>query len=56
MLEYVPTITPTIIAKAKLCITSPPNNHSINTTKNVVYEVIIVLLKEALILTLIIVK
>jgi hypothetical protein len=50
ILEYVPTITPTIIAKANRLITSPPNNQSIKTTIKVVIEVIIVLLKESLML------
>ena len=50
ILEYVPTITPIIIAKAKRLITSPPNNQSIRTTIKVVIEVTIVLLKESLIL------
>jgi hypothetical protein len=50
ILEYVPTITPIIMANAKRFITAPPNNQSTRTTIKVVTEVIIVRLKESFIL------
>jgi hypothetical protein len=42
--EYVPTITPIIKANIKPLITSPPKRKIINNTKNVVKDVLIVLL------------
>ena len=50
MLEYVPTITPMIIANEKECKTSPPNKKRMSTTKKVVREVTIVRLNESFIL------
>ena len=48
--EYVPTTTPIIMASAKLWITSPPKNHNINTTINVVRDVTMVLESDSFIL------
>ena len=42
--EYVPTITPTIKANINPRITSPPNKNITSRTKNVVKEVLTVLL------------
>jgi hypothetical protein len=42
--EYVPTITPTIKANINPLITSPPKRKIISSTKNVVKDVLIVLL------------
>jgi hypothetical protein len=46
--EYVPTITPTIKANIKPLITSPPKIKITNNTKNVVKDVLIVLLNVEL--------
>lgn len=43
--EYVPTTTPISKANIKPLITSPPKENIINKTKNVVKEVLTVLLK-----------
>ena len=45
-----PIITPTIIANENVFITSPPTKNKIKTTRNVVKEVMIVLLKDSLML------
>jgi hypothetical protein len=42
--EYVPTITPTIKANINPLITSPPKRKITSNTKNVVKDVLIVLL------------
>ena len=43
--EYVPTITPTIKANINPLMTSPPKRKITSNTKNVVIDVLIVLLK-----------
>ena len=48
--EYVPTTIPSIMAKAKLCITSPPNTKRASAGKKVVREVTIDLERTSLIL------
>ena len=53
ILEYVPIITPIIIANENVFSTSPPKRNNIRTTKKVVREVTIVRLKESFILWLI---
>ncbi len=48
--EYVPIPIPTIMAKAKLWIISPPRKNNANKTKRVVEDVRIVLLSVSLML------